>query len=73
MPAAHSDSALLDRVGTTTEIAALFDVSPQAVSQWRRDGIPKPRRQTLRLLRPELFQAEADGQAVAESSARSDA
>lgn len=54
----HPDSALLDRLGTTTAIAALFEVRPQAVSGWRRNGIPKARRQTLRLIRPELFGAE---------------
>ena len=51
----HADSSILDRVGTTTEIATLMEVSPQAVSQWRRQGIQRPRRRLLGLLRPEAF------------------
>lgn len=58
----HPDSAILDRIGTTTQVAALLEIRPQAVSQWRRRGIPSARRQTLRLMRPELFQASTTGQ-----------
>lgn len=53
----HSDAKLLDKVGTTTQVARMFEVRPQAVSKWRRTGIPSARLQTLRLMRPELFQA----------------
>lgn len=51
----HPDSQLIDRLGSTTEVAAMFEVRPQAVSQWRKTGIPKPRRQTMALMRPDLF------------------
>jgi hypothetical protein len=51
----HPDSARLDAIGTTTEVASLFEVTPQAVSQWRKTGIPKARRQTMKLMRPNLF------------------
>lgn len=53
----HPDSELIDALGGTTEVAALCKVSPQAVSHWRRDGIPKARRMYLRLLKPEAFKA----------------
>jgi hypothetical protein len=51
----HRDSDLLDLFGTTTEIAAMFEIKPQAVSQWRKYGVPKARRQTMQALRPDLF------------------
>ena len=47
-----SDSELIDQLGGTFAVAHLCDVSPQAVSQWRDDGIPDARRQFLSLLRP---------------------
>lgn len=52
---AHPDSLLLDKIGTTTEVARLMAVRPQAVSGWRRYGVPRARRQTLELLRPDVF------------------
>lgn len=52
---AHPDSRLLDSIGTTTYVAALLSVKPQAVSQWRRNGIPQARLQTLQVLRPDVF------------------
>ena len=52
------DSALIDRLGGTVEVANLCEVSPQAVSHWRREGIPRARLMYLRVLRPEVFEAE---------------
>lgn len=51
----HPDSKIIDRLGGTVAVARLCECEPQAVSQWRRFGIPKARRQYLRALRPELF------------------
>lgn len=51
----EQDRANLARMGSVTEIARLMRVRPQAVSQWKRNGIPDARRQTLALLRPDLF------------------
>jgi hypothetical protein len=65
----HPDSTLLDQLGTTTAIAALFEVRPQAVSGWRRNGIPKARRQTLRLIRPDLFIVEGERPLATEQKA----
>lgn len=49
-------NTLIDKLGGTAEVARLCEVSAQAVSQWRRDGIPQARLMYLRLLRPDLFQ-----------------
>lgn len=54
-PEVHPDSDLIDALGGTTEVAAVCKVSPQAVSHWRRDGIPEARRMYLRLLKPDAF------------------
>lgn len=49
------DSVVIDRLGGTTEVAKLCRVRPQAVSQWRRTGIPEARRDFLQLLKPQAF------------------
>jgi phage terminase Nu1 subunit (DNA packaging protein) len=51
----HPDSAIVDRLGGTGRLAELCDVSSQAVSQWKRFGIPTARRAFLKLLNPEAF------------------
>jgi hypothetical protein len=48
-------SQIIDDLGGTKATAELFGIESAAVSQWRRNGIPKPRMQYLRLARPELF------------------
>ena len=45
----HPDSSAIDRVGTTP-IVEHFQVTKQAVSYWRRAGIPKQHRRPLALL-----------------------
>jgi hypothetical protein len=60
----HADSQRIDAIGTTTEVASIFRVAPQAVSQWRRAGIPKARRQTMALMYPALFEGEARSEGV---------
>jgi hypothetical protein len=42
----HPDSAAVDRVGTAN-IVEHFQITPQAVSKWRRDGVPKVARHPL--------------------------
>lgn len=42
-----SDSEIIDKLGGTAAVACICDTAPQAVSQWRRDGIPDARRQYL--------------------------
>lgn len=48
-----SDSEIIDSLGGTYKVAALCDTSPQAVSQWRENGIPDARKQFLSVLFPE--------------------
>lgn len=55
----HPDSKIIDRLGGPAEIGRLFEISPQAVSMWRREGIPKARRMYLELARPEAFRDES--------------
>jgi transcriptional regulator with XRE-family HTH domain len=49
---------IIDEMGGTYDVAEKLDVTPQAVSQWRY-GIPKPRLQTIKLMRPDLFEQAA--------------
>ncbi|MFY3333322.1 Cro/CI family transcriptional regulator [Achromobacter xylosoxidans] len=50
-----TDSEIIDALGGTLEAARLFEVTTGAISQWRTKGIPKARRQFLRIARPDLF------------------
>ena len=54
----HPDSTLIDAFGGSSKVASLCKVRPQAVSQWRRGGVPPARRMYLKLLRPDLFGTE---------------
>ena len=46
---------MIDELGGTNVVAALCEVSPQAVSQWRNDGIPPARLMYLKVVRPDIF------------------
>ena len=50
---AMSDSEIIDQLGGTSRLAALFGISAPSVSEWRRSGIPSARRQSLALLFPD--------------------
>lgn len=54
----HNDSKIIDALGGTTQVAQICEVRPQAVSKWRRDGIPPARRMYLGLLKPKVFKAK---------------
>lgn len=58
---APSDSQVIDRLGGTVAAAALCRVKPQAVTQWRRHGIPEARRMYLAAVRPEAFAPAQSG------------
>lgn len=47
-------SAVIDQLGGTTRVAELCRVTTQAVSKWRREGIPEARLMYLQAIRPEL-------------------
>jgi hypothetical protein len=52
---------VIDALGGTAKVARLCEVNTQAVSQWRRNGLPRPWRKYFELLRPDLFvQAAAE-------------
>lgn len=50
-----NDSKIIDELGGTSAVAKLCEVKPSSVSEWRTQGIPRARRQYMRLLRPDLF------------------
>jgi hypothetical protein len=62
---------LIDALGGTNEVAKLCDVRPQAVSQWRSEGIPKARLMYLRAIRPDIFTNDTTPQDVRLTAARS--
>lgn len=49
---------LIDALGGTCAVAAMCEVTPQAVSQWRTDGIPHARMMYLRVIRPDVASKE---------------
>lgn len=61
----HHDSSIIDALGGNTKVAVLCNVSSQAVSKWRREGIPEARLMYLRLARPEVFSAAESPKAAA--------
>lgn len=60
----HPDSALIEALGGTTQVAALCDIKSPSVSEWKRNGIPKAQRNFLRLARAEIVQAYEAGTLV---------
>lgn len=48
-------SELIDRLGGTSKVAELFRITPQAVSYWRRNGIPQARLMYLCEKYPEIM------------------
>ena len=51
-------SQLIDQMGGTVAVARICNVSSQAVSKWRNEGIPEARLMYLKLLNPEIFQQD---------------
>lgn len=55
-PTATSEAdRVIDRLGGNSKTAALCEVTPQAVWQWRKNGIPKVQRKFLLAIRPDAF------------------
>ena len=50
-----NDADLIKQLGGPAEAAKLFEVTPQAVSQWASKGIPRARMMYLKVIRPDLF------------------
>jgi hypothetical protein len=51
---------IIDALGGTAAVARLCEVNSQAVSQWRRNGIPKPWVKYFTCRHPELFPEAAN-------------
>jgi len=54
----HPHSKIIDELGGSTAVSVIFSISSQAVSKWRKEGIPPARMMYLRLAYPHLFDAE---------------
>lgn len=54
----HHDSKIIDLLGGNTALSKVFGISSQAVSKWRRHGIPKANRMYLKLANPAAFEAD---------------
>lgn len=52
----HPDAELIDRLGRRVEVARYFEVTPQAITKWRKEGLPRGRRLHLRTIHPDWFQ-----------------
>ena len=50
-----SPDQIIDELGGTAEVARLCEISSQAVSQWRSNGIPRAQLKFLRAVRPDVF------------------
>ena len=55
MKSPRTDAQIIEDLGGTYAVAAICDVKPPSVSEWKKTGIPKARRQYLELLKPEVF------------------
>jgi hypothetical protein len=51
---------LIYRLGGTNKAARLFEINPSSVTNWRDNGIPKPRMMYLRLAYPAWFDADGN-------------
>jgi hypothetical protein len=58
----------IDLLGGTRASARFFEVTPAAVVQWKRKGIPRARLMYLRVARPDVY-AAALGEEPAEDTA----
>lgn len=46
---------IIAALGGSGKVAELCEVSSQAVSQWKKNGIPKAQHKYLKSIRPEAF------------------
>jgi len=56
----HVHSSLIDFLGGTSVVAELCEVRSQAVSQWRRTGIPRARLKFIQVAKAAAFATWAD-------------
>lgn len=46
---------VIEALGGTTRVAEMCGIRPQAVSQWKKNGIPRAWVRFLQCIRPEVF------------------
>lgn len=63
-----TDAEIIDAMGGTAQVARICRVTSPSVSEWRRVGIPRARRQYLELLRPDIFSSECADELVARTT-----
>lgn len=63
-PKVAEANAVIECLGGTSKTAVLCEVSPQAVSQWRENGLPRAQRKFLRAERPDIFRKIESGSCV---------
>jgi hypothetical protein len=51
----HPDSEVIERLGDTSAVAAIFGIKPPSVSEWKKTGIPPARRMYLQVVYPDAF------------------
>lgn len=59
----NRDTQIIEELGGTCKVASMCQVTYQAVTQWKRKGIPPARRMYLELLHPEAFKVKRRRQA----------
>ena len=57
----HPDSTVIDLLGGTNKVAAICDIKPPSVSEWRKNGIPDGWRRFFELRNPEVFEKATAG------------
>ena len=49
-------NTIIDRLGGTTTVAELTELTAGAISQWRQNGIPDPWLRLFKATRPDVFE-----------------
>lgn len=49
-------NTIIDRLGGTTTVAELTELTAGAISQWRQKGIPDPWLRLFKATRPDVFE-----------------
>ena len=69
----HPDFQVIDRLGGTSAVARICELSDGAISQWRTNGIPKGWRRFLKEKFPSAFQVASSQPARAHCDGGGDA
>ncbi|RWA55314.1 hypothetical protein AU476_07340 [Cupriavidus sp. UYMSc13B] len=57
-------NTVIDRLGGTSAVAKICEITAPSVHGWRENGIPKARLQYLRLAYPNAFEGLSDSSAA---------